>query len=171
MGKFGFKVQYLIGVIMLLSICLAGFQGTGGAAPSKEPETFLQLGAKVLSLRFYTTLEPKMAPMKARVYKTAFSGTDRFIWWELCLETKAKREAPVHLILYITWQRPDGTEHYQSEAAFIPPHFQSLCISAGWRDNRPDAWIVGSYNVTIRVDEKIVAKENFEVFNKILKED
>jgi hypothetical protein len=171
MGNGIFTVQYLMRAALLFFVCLAGFPETGGAAPSREPVAFQQLGAKVLSLRFYTTLEPKMPPMKGRVYRTAFSGTDRFLWWELCLETKAKRDVPVRLIMYITWQRPDGSEHYQSEVAVIPPQFQSLCISAGWRDQRPDAWIVGSYNVSIRVDEKIVASENFEVFNKILKED
>jgi hypothetical protein len=166
----GFRVQHLLRVTFLCLVCLAAFPGTGGGTPNKKPVAFQQLGAKVLSLRFYTTLEPQMAPMQARVYRTAFSGTDRFLWWELCLETKAKREAPVRLIIYVTWQRPDGTEHYQSETAVVPPEFQQVCVSAGWRDNRPDAWIPGSYGIVIRVDEEIVASGNFEVFGKIFKD-
>ena len=175
MGISGFRIRYLLGITLLSLVFLSGFPVKGEevnprTAPTQEPEAFRKLGARVMGLRFYSTETPQAIPMQARVYKTSFSGADRFIWWELCLDTKAKRDAPVRLIFYVTWKRPDGTEFYQSETAVLPPGIQQPCLAAGFRDKRPDAWIPGSYEVVIMIEDKIVAKGSFDVSQKIFQE-
>ena len=170
------RVKRLLAVTLISLVFLIGFPGMGAAVKprgdsSQEPESFRKLGAKVVSLRFYTTPTDQVIPMQARAYRTAFNQTDPFIWWELCLDAQAKRQGLVPLFIYITWQRPDGTEHYQSENGVIPPEFKNFCLSAGWKETKPESWNPGTYTVVIRVDEKIVASGSFEVFQKVFKED
>ena len=96
MGIRSFEVQKLVGVTLLFLIFLAGFPGSGGAVKpgptsTGEPEAFRKLGASVAGLRFFATPTSEAVPMKARVYRTSFFNADtQYIWWEMCLNTKAK---------------------------------------------------------------------------------
>jgi hypothetical protein len=176
MGIRSFGVQKLVGVTLLFLIFLAGFPGSGGAvkpgpASTREPEAFRKLGASVAGLRFFATPTSEAVPMKARVYRTSFFNADtQYIWWEMCLNTKAKLDHPVSLIMWVTWQRADGTESNQSLVFTIPPDLPKPCLAGRWQDNRPGGWLPGSYLVTIQIDDIEVASGSFEVFQKFFKE-
>jgi hypothetical protein len=107
--------------------------------------------------------------MPARAYNTDFIRSDtHYIWWELQLNAKAKRDKPVRLFIKAVWQRPDGTEFKQSHTVTIPADIQHPALAAGWNP-KPGAWLPGTYHVVIHVDEIPVAKGDFEVFEKLLK--
>jgi hypothetical protein len=172
----GFRVPQPLKMIILSLALLAGFPGTGKAvrpleAPLYVPKAFRQLEASVVSLRFYASQTDKVVPMQARTYATGFSkGDTRYIWWELCLNNKAKRDRPVPLYIWVAWERPDGTEFTQSVAVTIPANLQQLCLSAFGQDNKPGGWVPGSYRVSIQIDDIEVARGSFEVVQKFLKE-
>jgi hypothetical protein len=176
MASSGFKVRRLFNITILSLALLAGFPGTGKAVkplkpPLYVPEAFRKLEASVVGLRFYATQTSKGEPMQGRVYKESFLKADtRYIWWEMCLNTKAKRDRSVSLIIWVTWQRTDGTEFNQSIVVAIPPDIQQPCLAAGWQDNRPGGWLPGSYCVTIQIDDIQVASGSFDVLQKVFKE-
>ncbi len=171
----GFRVRQLLQITILSLALLAGFPGTGKAVkpldpPLYVPKAFRQLGASVVCLRFFASPSNKAVPLQARTYKTGFSKADtRYIWWELCLNNKGKRDRPVTMYIWVTWQRPDGTEFTQSVGATIPSDIQQPCLAACSQDSRPGGWVPGSYCVTIQVDDIEVASGSFEVFEKFLK--
>jgi hypothetical protein len=173
MGISAFRVQQLLKITILSLALLAGFPGTGKAVkrlkpPLNEPKAFRQLDASVTSLRFFATPAPRLAPNQAKVYTTSFmKGDTHYIWWEMCLKTNAKRDRIVPLYIYVTWQRPDGSEFYQSVAFNLPPDFDKPCMWACEQDKRPGGWAVGSYHLTIQIDDIQVASGSFEVFQKV----
>jgi hypothetical protein len=171
----GVRVQHLLKLSILSFALLAGLPGTGQAVrplapPLHIPKAFRQLGASVASLRFYASQSNKMVPMQARKYSMSFTKDDSpYIWWELCLNNKAKRNFPVPLIIWVVWQRPDGSEFTQSIAATIPPDVQQPCLSALGQDKQPGGWSPGSYRVSIQIDEIEVASGSFDMFQKFMK--
>ncbi len=170
----GFRVQHLVKISILSLALLAGFPGTGKAVrplepPLHEPKAFRQLDASVTALRFFATPTPQLAPNQAKAYSESFNKANtHYIGWELCLKIKAKRDRPVPLYLYVTWQRPDGSEFYQSVAITVPHNFDQPCMWACEKDKRPGGWAVGSYTLTIQIGDIQVASGNFEVFQKVL---
>ena len=177
MRNSGLRVQRRLGFLLLVLVFLAGFPGTGKAVkplkpPVDVPKAFRQLEASVAGLRFFATPTSQVVPMQARVYKEDFFKADtHYIWWEMCLNTKAKLDHPVSLIMWVTWQRADGTEHYQSLVFTIPPNLPQPCLAGVWQDDRPGGWLPGSYLVTIQIDDIEVASGSFEVLQKFFKED
>jgi hypothetical protein len=169
-----FRAKHLLRVIILSCILLAGFPGQGVSVqlldpPLYVPKAFRQLEASVVGLRFFATPTPKAIPMQARAYSTSFfKAKTRYIWWEMCLDLKAKWDRPVTLYVWATWQRPDGTEFNQSIAFTIPPGFQKPCLAAWSQDKKPGGWVPGSYCVAIQIDDIQVASGSFEVFQKFL---
>jgi hypothetical protein len=172
----GVRVQHLVQLAFLSLVLLAGLPGTGQAVRPMEPplyipKPFRELGAEVVGLRFYASQTDKMVPMQARVYRTTFSkGETPYIWWELCLNNKAKRDRPVPLYLWVVWQRPDGSEFTQSIAATIPPDLNQLCLSAYGQDKQSGGWSIGAYRVSIQLDDLEVASGSFDMFKKFMKE-
>jgi hypothetical protein len=177
MGNSGLRVRRRLGFLLLALVFLACFPGTGKAVkplkpPIDVPKAFRQLEASVAGLRFFETPTSQVVPMNARVYRTEFFKAEtHYIWWEMCLDTKAKLDHPVTLIMWITWQRADGTEHYQSLVFTIPPNLPKPCLAGIWQDDRPGGWLPGSYLVTIQIDDIQVAEGCFEILQKFLKED
>jgi hypothetical protein len=169
------RVQPFFRVILLLGIFFAGYLGTGESvkartAPPQKPESFRQLEASVVSLKFFATETKEAAPMPARAYTTDFiRGDTHYIWWQLQLIAKAERDKPVRLFIKAVWQRPDGTEFRQSQTVTIGPDLQSPCLAAGWGSTKQGTWLPGTYRVTILVDEVPVARGEIEVFEKLLK--
>jgi hypothetical protein len=176
MGSSGFRVWRLFTITILALALLAGFPGTGKAVkivkpPLDIPKAFRQLGTSVPSLRFYATPTSQGIPMQARVYRTSFFNAEtRFIWWEMCMKTEAKRDCPVRLITWVTWQRADGTEFNQSIVADVPPDLKQVYLAAGWQDNRPGGWLPGTYRVTIQIDDIQVAMGRFQILDKFFKD-
>ena len=176
MGSSGFWFRRRLTTTILLLVLLAGFPGTGKAVqplspPRYVPEAFRQLEASVLGLKFYAAPTTQDVPMKARVYSTSFLNTEtKYIWWEMCLKTKAKVDHPVTLYLWVTLQRADGTESNQSIVVTIPPNFPSPCLSGCWQDNRPGGWLPGSYRLSIQIDDIEVASDSFQIFKKFFKD-
>jgi hypothetical protein len=175
MGIRYFRAQQIFVVIFFfLLILLVGFPETDGPVKAREakpliPESFRQLETKVIGLKFYTTGTSKAVPMSARHYSKDFIRADtHYIWWELQLDTKAKRAKPVNMFIKAVWQRPDGTEFRQSETVAIGPDIEHPCLAAGWGSSRSKTWLPGTYQVTILVDDVPVAKGKFEVFEKLL---
>ncbi len=177
MGISGLRVQRRLVVLLLALVFLAGFPGTGTAVkplkpPLDVPKGFRELEASVAALRFFGTPTSQALPMNARVYRTEFFKAEtHYIWWEMCLDTKAKLDHPVTLIVWATWQRADGTEHYQSLVFTIPPNLPKPCLAGIWQDDRPGGWLPGAYRVTIQIDDIQVAESSFEVLQKFFKED
>jgi len=173
MGTGGSNVRQLLKVTLLALIVLAGVPGTGKAAnnPSpKVPESFRQLDARAISLKFYATDTPKGAPMASRAYTTDFIRSDtHYIWWELQLKAKAKRDKTVRLPIKVVWQRPNGTEFRQTHTVNIAPGLEHPCLAGGWGAAKTGGWLPGTYQITILIDEIPVAKGSFEVFEKLLK--
>ena len=169
------RVQHLFKITILALVLLAGFPTTGKAVktldpPLVVPEAFRQLDASVTSLRFFATSKPQLAPNQAKAYNTSFNQSDtQYIWWELCLNAKAKRNRTVPLYIYVTWQRPDGSEFFQSAAFYIPPNFDKPCMWAHQKDKSPGGWALGTYSLILQVDDVQVAKGSFEVFQRLLK--
>ncbi len=101
MGISGLRVQRRLGFLLLALVFLAVFPGTGKAVkplkpPVDVPKGFRQLEASVAGLRFFGTPTSQVVPMNARVYKTEFFKAEtHYIWWEMCLNTKAKPDHPV----------------------------------------------------------------------------
>ncbi len=169
------RVRPFFTIILLLCVLFAGYLGTGGshsatAAAPKVPESFRQLEAKVLGLRFFATETSKAVPMQGRAYNTDFIRADtHYIWWELRLDTKAKRDKPVNMSIKAIWRRPDGTEFQQSQTVRIPPDLQQVCLSAGWGYTKQGGWLPGAYRVTILADDVPVVRGDIEVFESLLK--
>jgi hypothetical protein len=171
----GIRVQHLVKLSFLSLVLLAGLPGTGQAVRPMEPplyvpKAFRQLEASVVGLRFYASQTDKVVPMQARAYSLTFRNNTPYIWWELCLNNKAKRDCPVPLYIWVVWQRPDGTEFTQSIAVTIPADLQQLCLSAYGQDNKPGGWFPGSYRVSIQIDDIEVASGSFDVIKKFMKE-
>ena len=171
-----FRTQQIFVVTFLFFLfLLAGFPGTAGPVKAREdnplkPESFRQLDAKVLSLRFYASETPKRVPVPARHYDTDFTRSDtHYIWWELRLDTKAKRDKPINMFIKAIWQRPDGTEFRQSQTVSIPPDLKQVCLSAGWGSAKSGTWPPGAYRVTLLIDDVPVVRGDIEVFEKLLK--
>jgi hypothetical protein len=168
------RVQLFFKVILLFCILLAGYLGAGGAgkaraAAPRVPEAFRQLGASVVSLKFYATETAKGASMPFRSYTTDFIRADtHYIWWELQLNAKAERVKPVVLSIKAVWQRPDGTEFKQSQTVTIAADMQHPCLAAGWGYTKAKSWLPGRYQVTILIDDVPVVRGSFEVFEKLL---
>ena len=167
--------QILVVTFFLFLILLVGLPGTGQAVKPMEPplcvpKAFQQLGASVVGLRFYASQSDKVIPMQARTYSTTFSNDIPYIWWELCLNNKAKRKSPVPLDVWVVWQRPDGSEFTQSIAANIPADLNQLCLSAYGQDKKPGGWSPGAYRVSIQIDDLEVASGSFDVIQKFLGE-
>ncbi len=177
MGISALRIIHWLGITLLTLVLIAGFPGTGKAVkplkpPLYEPKGFRELEASVAGLRFFATPTSQAVPMKDRAYNTSFLNTDtRYVWWEMCLNTKVKVDHPVTLITWVTWQRADGTEHYQSLVFTIPPNLQSPCVAGSWQDNRPGGWLPGTYLVSIQIDDIEVTSGSFEVLQKFMKED
>ncbi len=177
MGISALRIRHRLGITLLALVLIAGLPTTGKAVqplkpPLYEPKGFRELEASVAGLRFFATPTFQVVPMNARAYNTGFFQRDtRYIWWEMCLNTKAKLDHPVDLITWVTWQRADGTEYYQSLVFTIPPNLAQPCITGGWLDNRPGGWLPGAYTVSIQIDDIKVAEGNFEIFQKFMKED
>jgi hypothetical protein len=175
MGFSDVRVRQLFIVTLLAGILLAGFSGTGEAvtpqpAASQQPESLRRLGASVVSLKFFSTETSKGAAMPMRTYTKDFIRADtHYIWWELQLDAKAKRDKPVRLFLKAIWQRPDGTEFKQSQDVTITPDLEHPCLAAGWGYTKSGGWQPGTYRVVIQIDEIKVASGTFEVFEKLLK--
>jgi hypothetical protein len=174
MGIRYFRTQQIFVVtFFLFLIFLVAFPGTGQAVkpmdpPLHVPKAFGELGTSVVGLRFYASQSNKVVPIQARKYSASFNKDDNpYIWWELCLNNKVKLNHPVTLDIWITWQRPDKTEFYQSVAATIPGNLQQPCMSAGEQDKK--GWVPGSYRVSIQIDDLEVASGSFEIFQKFLK--
>jgi hypothetical protein len=176
MGSSGFKVWNLFTITILSLALLTVFPGTGKAVkrlkpPLDVPQAFRQLGASVPSVRFYATPTPEGVPMQARVYTTSFFNAEtRYIWWEIGMKTEAKRDRPVRLITWVTWQRADGSEFNQSIVATVPPDLKQVYLAAGWQDNRPGGWLPGTYRVTIQIDDIQVAMGRFQILDKLFKD-
>jgi len=167
--------QILVVTFFLFLILLVGFPGTVQAVKPMEPplcvpQAFQKLGASVVGLRFYASQSDKIIPMQARTYNTTFSNDTPYIWWELCLNNKAKRNSLVPLYTWVVWQRPDGSEFTQSIAANIPAGLQRVCLSAYGQDKRPGGWPPGAYRVSIQIDDIEVASGSFDVIQKFLGE-
>jgi hypothetical protein len=162
-------------VTFLLYIFFAGYLGTGESvkartAPPQKPESFRQLEASVVSLKFFATETAKAAPMPLRAYNTDFIRADtHYIWWQLQLHAKAERDKPVRMLIKAVWQRPDGTEFRQSQTVTIPADSQYPCLAAGWGSTQQGTWLPGTYRVTILVDDVPVVRGEIEVFEKLLK--
>ncbi len=177
MGISGRRVQRRLVVLLLALVFLAGVPGAGKAVqplrpPLYVPKAFRQLEASVAGLRFFATPTPQVVPMQARVYKTEFFKSDtHYIWWEMCLNTKVKLDQPVTLIMWVTWQRADGAEHYQSLVVTLPPNISQPCLAGSWQDNSPGGWLPGAYQMTIQIDDIQVAEGTFEVLQNFIKED
>ena len=175
MGSSGFRVRRLLTIIVLFLAFLAGFPGTGKAVqplrpPLYVPKAFRQLEASVAGLKFYASPTSADVPMKSRAYSTSFNAETKFIWWEMQVKTQAKVDYPVTLIMWVTWQRADGTESNQSLVVTIPPNFQNPFLSGCWQDNRPGGWLPGAYRVSIQIDDIEVVSDCFEVFQAIFKD-
>jgi hypothetical protein len=173
----GLRGWRLFTMTILSLALLLGFPGTGKAVrplkpPLYVPKAFRQLEASVAGLRFFATPTSDAVPMQARVYRTIFfTGDTRYIWWEMRLNTKAKLDHPVSLIVWINWQRADGTEFNQSIAFTLPPGLQNPFLSAGMQDQRPGGWLPGSYRVSIQIEDLEVARGSFDVLQKFFKQD
>lgn len=177
MGNRGLRVSRRLMVWLLALVFLACLPGSGKAVkplkpPVDVPKGFRELEASVAGLRFFDTPTSQVVPMNARVYKTEFFKAETHnIWWELCLNTKAKPNHPVTLIMWIVWQRADGTEHYQSLVFNVPPNLPNPCLAGVWQDDRPGGWLPGAYLVTMQIDDIQVAEGSFEILQKFFKED
>jgi hypothetical protein len=164
------------GIMLLILVLLAGMPGAGSAVkpmkpPQSQPKGFQQLDASVTGLRFFATPTSKVVPMNAREYRIDFFKSDlNYIWWEMCLNTKAKPERPVTLIMWVTWHRADGTESNQSLVFTLPPGLEKPCLAGFWQENRPGGWLPGAYLVTIQIDDYEVASGSFDVLEKFMKE-
>jgi len=176
MGSNGFRLRRSLTISILMLVFLTGFPGTGKAVeplrpPLYVPKAFRQLEASVAGLKFFPSPTSEAVPPKDRAYNTTFINTDtKYIWWEMCLTTKAKLDYPVTLCMWVTWHRADGAESYQSLVVTIPPDFQNPCLAGCWQDNRPGGWLPGAYRVSIQIDEIEVASDCFEIFKKVFKD-
>jgi hypothetical protein len=169
------KARPLFGVTLLFCMLFAGYLGTAGAvkaraAAPKQPESLRQLDASVISLKFFSTPTSAVVPNPMRAYNKDFIRADtHYIWWELQLNTKAKRDKTVRLFIKAIWQRPNGTEIRQSQTVNIGPNIEHPCLAAGWGSTKKGTWLPGTYRVEILIDDIRVAMGSFEVFEKLLK--
>jgi hypothetical protein len=99
------QVRLFFSAILPCCFIFAGYPGIEGAAKAwaagpQQPESLRQLGASEVSLKFFATDTAKGAPMANRAYTTDFiKGNTHYIWWELQLNAKAKRDKPVRLFI------------------------------------------------------------------------
>ncbi|MFZ2089910.1 MAG: hypothetical protein WAU47_15185 [Desulfobaccales bacterium] len=167
----GFGVQKLLGAILLSLLCIAGLPGAGkavspGKTQSQEPEIFRQLGATVVSLKFFATEKNQAGDVAGRVYKKHFlQDESHYIWYELHLDARAKRPGPVRLkdqaTLYIPGEKPLTRVHLFT----IPPEIRQVYLTGSCKADMPEGgwWFPGSYRLALSVDNQEVASGTFEV--------
>ena len=131
----------------------------------KEVNTFKELGATVLSMRFYESGEGDI-PLVQRRYQKKFMQSDaRFINCELKL-SYPRLGNRVEFPIKVDYYNPDNT-------IFVTSSYNGL-VEAGWTSsfhnlrNGPNylgKWPIGVYRVQLSIDGEVVSSGSFEMIS------